>query len=218
MIKRLLRWFAVTTVFSVVLFALAGRLDIPLLWVYAAICYSVGVVGVLTVDPEVARERLRSGQKTADPVVLFLVRGVFLTHLVASVLDVGRLHWSDTVPLWLSVAGLVTMAAGLRITLAAVAANRFFVPAVRIQSERGHHVVDTGPYRHVRHPGYAGMVLVGPASGLALGSWLGFALGLAVATVFAFRTAREDAFLRENLAGYAEYAARTRYRLVPGLW
>lgn len=218
MIARLARWFIVTTVVTALLFGLVGRIDLPRLWAYAAICSAAGIVGVLTIDPEVAREKLRRGQKTADPVVLFLVRSLALAHVVAGAVDVGRLHWSDTVPLWLSVVGLVVMAAGFRITLAAGAANRFFVPAVRIQTERGHHVVDSGPYRHVRHPGYAGMILFGPASGFALGSWLAFGLGLAMALAFVYRAANEDRFLHENLEGYADYARRVRYRLIPRIW
>ena len=215
---RVLRWLAVTVVMSAVLVGLAGRWDLPRLWAYAALCYATGLIGVFTIDAEVTRERLRRGQKTADPLVLFLLRAFSMGHIVLGVLDIGRLHWSDSVPVGGSVVGLTMMAAAFRITLSAVAANRFFVPAVRIQKERGHRVVDTGLYRWVRHPGYAGMLLFGPGSGLALGSWLACVVGLAASAVFAFRAAREDGFLKANLEGYAEYATRTRYRLVPGLW
>lgn len=218
MTARLLRWLAVTVVASAVLAGLAGRWDLPRLWAYAAVCYAAGLSVVLVIDAEVTRERLRRGQKTADPVVLFLLRAFSIGNIVLGVLDIGRLHWSDTVPMGASVVGLAMVVAAFGITLSAVRTNRFFVPSVRIQEERGHHVVDTGPYRWVRHPGYAGMILFGPGSGLALGSWLGCAIGLGASAVFAFRAAREDLFLRANLAGYPEYATRTRYRLVPGLW
>lgn len=218
MTARLLRWLAITGVVSTLLVALAGRWDLPRLWAYAAVCYAAGLIGVLTIDAEVTRERLRRGQKTADPVVLFLVRAFSVGSIALGVLDIGRLRWSDSVPMGASVVGLAMVAAAFGITLSAVRANRFFVPAVRIQEERGHRLVDTGPYRWVRHPGYAGMILFGPGSGLALGSWLSSAIGLGASAVFAFRAAREDLFLKANLAGYPEYTTRTRYRLVPGLW
>ena len=96
--------------------------------------------------------------------------------------------------------------------------NRFFAPAVRIQSERGHETVTTGPYRFVRHPGYAGMLLAVVAESFVFGSLWALAPAAALAAVVTWRTAREDRMLRAQLHGYAEYAARVRYRLVPAVW
>ena len=96
--------------------------------------------------------------------------------------------------------------------------NRFFSAVVRIQRDRAHRVVDSGPYAIVRHPGYLGMVLGMPFSGLALGSFLSAAIGLALSALFVRRVRFEDAFLRCNLEGYAEYAGRVRHRLVPHVW
>jgi protein-S-isoprenylcysteine O-methyltransferase Ste14 len=110
------------------------------------------------------------------------------------------------------------MLASCVLILASMRANQFFSPVVRIQSERGHRVVASGPYASIRHPGYLGMVLALPLSGLALDSWLSAAIGVLYSGLIVRRVVFEDAFLRTNLDGYAEYAARVRYRLIPGAW
>jgi protein-S-isoprenylcysteine O-methyltransferase Ste14 len=106
----------------------------------------------------------------------------------------------------------------LPLVFSAMLANRFFSPVVRIQKERGHRVVDRGPYAVVRHPGYVGMITSIPFSALVLGSWIGFALAAAYSILIFRRVLFEDAFLRANLEGYAAYAERVRYRLVPRVW
>ena len=215
---RLARLLVVVVVMTASCLAVAGRADLWRMWAYLALCFAGGIAAMLMIDAEVIRQRLSKGHRTADPVVLILLRLLFLATLVVSLLDTGRFHWSDEVPAALSVAALVLVAAGLAIAFVAISVNRFFMPQIRIQAERGHRVIDVGPYARVRHPGYAGMLLVAPASGLALGSWAGFGAGLLNAVVFIVRAAVEDRFLHGNLAGYPEYAARVRHRLVPGLW
>ena len=96
--------------------------------------------------------------------------------------------------------------------------NRFFSAVVRVQEERGHRVIDSGPYSIVRHPGYAGLILVPPFSGLALGSWLAVGLGLVMSALVLRRVLFEDSFLRKNLDGYAAYTLRVPHRLVPRVW
>jgi protein-S-isoprenylcysteine O-methyltransferase Ste14 len=100
----------------------------------------------------------------------------------------------------------------------AMLSNRFFSAVVRIQRDRGHRVVDRGPYAHVRHPGYAGMMAVAPLSGLALGSWVSVGLALLYSALILRRVFFEDSFLRRNLEGYEAYTERVRYRLVPGIF
>jgi protein-S-isoprenylcysteine O-methyltransferase Ste14 len=90
---------------------------------------------------------------------------------------------------------------------------------VRIQSDRGHHVVTSGPYAFVRHPGYSAGILILAASGVALGSWLAAAFLIAITVPFLLhRVIREDRVLQTRLDGYAGYARRVRWRLVPGIW
>ncbi|HXG56734.1 MAG TPA: isoprenylcysteine carboxylmethyltransferase family protein, partial [Vicinamibacterales bacterium] len=93
-----------------------------------------------------------------------------------------------------------------------------FSSVVRIQEDRGHRLVDTGPYALIRHPGYAGMIPSIPLGALALGSWLAFVVALAYSLLILRRVRFEDGFLQRNLAGYEAYTHRVRYRLVPGVW
>lgn len=124
--------------------------------------------------------------------------------------------WS--VPLPLTAAALLAVGAGYGFGAWALVENRFFSGTVRIQVERGHFVVDSGPYRFVRHPGYAGGLLMFAAAPLVYGvAWTGVFAGL-ICGVLVLRTALEDRTLLEKLPGYREYAEKTRYRLVPGLW
>jgi protein-S-isoprenylcysteine O-methyltransferase Ste14 len=110
------------------------------------------------------------------------------------------------------------MAIGFGLFFRAMHENRFFSAVVRLQSDRGHRVVDSGPYSVVRHPGYAGMLVGMPCAGLALGSFISLALGVVLSLMIVRRASFEDAFLRQNLEGYVAYAARVRYRLLPGVW
>ena len=116
------------------------------------------------------------------------------------------------------VAAYVVLVVAYGLVLWAMWTNRFFSSVVRIQTDRGHHVVHDGPYRFVRHPGYVGAILLGLASAVALGSlWALIPAGLMAMAVIV-RTALEDATLKRELPGYAEYASRVRYRLLPGVW
>ena len=113
---------------------------------------------------------------------------------------------------------LIGYAAGMALSVYAMLNNRFFSPVVRIQHERGHTLVTSGPYRFVRHPGYVGAILASACGGVALGSWWSLVPLAPFAVLFLRRTAVEDRMLRADLDGYAGYAERVRYRLVPGLW
>jgi protein-S-isoprenylcysteine O-methyltransferase Ste14 len=100
----------------------------------------------------------------------------------------------------------------------AMRVNRFFSSAVRIQRERGQHVITDGPYRLVRHPGYTASLVVALTCGVALGSWLAASLCWLGVPMLLWRTVIEDRMLRRELSGYAEYAARVNWRLLPGVW
>jgi protein-S-isoprenylcysteine O-methyltransferase Ste14 len=129
-----------------------------------------------------------------------------------------RFGWSPLFPTWLNILGIVLIAFGYAIAVWALAENRFFSGVVRIQTERGHVVCDSGPYRIVRHPGYAGNILPLPGIVLALSSaWT--LIPVAVALIIAMiRTELEDRTLQEELPGYREYSQRVRYRLFPGIY
>jgi protein-S-isoprenylcysteine O-methyltransferase Ste14 len=216
--QRLGRWLAFTSLFVIAVLLVAGRIDLPFLNLYLAVSAALFLVATMFVDLDLLRERTRRGQQGADPKRLVLLRLSFLACLATALLDVGRFHWSDTVPGALQIGALLLAVGAMAWTFWALVVNRFFVPVIRIQPERGHRVVADGPYAWVRHPGYAGNVLSAPASVLAIGSWWALAPALLVSLLFVLRTAHEDRFLKERLAGYPEYAARVRYRLVPNLW
>jgi protein-S-isoprenylcysteine O-methyltransferase Ste14 len=108
--------------------------------------------------------------------------------------------------------------AGFAFVIHAMAFNPFFSPEIRIQEERGHRLIDTGPYAHVRHPGYAGMLASGAALPFAFGSWWAIVPAALYLFFVVRRVSVEDRFLRANLPGYPEYTARVPRRLIPGLW
>lgn len=115
-------------------------------------------------------------------------------------------------------AALAAIAIGYSIGAYALVENRFFSGVVRIQSDRGHHVVTSGPYGWVRHPGYAGALLTYLATPVFLEALTAFVPAVLLTVLLVIRTAKEDSMLREKLSGYEEYASRVRYRLVPGVW
>lgn len=214
----ILRWAATVVVYGAVLFALAGRLDLPWVWTYWAVGAAAAAGLALAIDPELAQERRRPGPGGVDRRRRFAFALAFVAHLAVAQLDAGEFHWSDSVPAWLRAAGLLGYAGGLALLVRAVAVNRFYSPVVRIQAERGHHLVTRGPYRFVRHPGYLAVTLLAPCSALALGSWWALVPALAVSLLVWQRVVIEDRFLHANLAGYAAYAGSVRYRLIPGIW
>lgn len=201
-----------------VLFAAAGRRDLPMFWAYLGIWAASAVIGPLVVDPSLIRERLRPGPGGKDYAQTLAFVPLGLAQFVTAGLDVGRFHWSDGVPRTIQVVGLIATASAFAVGLWAQAVNRFFSSVIRIQTERGHHVVTTGPYRFVRHPAYAVSPLLFVGTGLALGSWLAALIGLGLFLGVLRRTAEEDRTLRAELDGYAAYAAKVRYRLFPGVW
>jgi protein-S-isoprenylcysteine O-methyltransferase Ste14 len=203
---------------AVALFAPAGTFAIPAFWIYLAIYAVVFVASLTVLDPGLLRERMRPGGKR-PPFGLYFFTLVLFAHFVIAGLDRGRFHWSDNVPEWLQAAAMILLAAGYALVLWAMLVNRFFSSVVRIQSDRGQHVIRTGPYAVIRHPGYlAGFVII-LASGIALGSWLA-AVWLIVLSVpgLAYRAITEDRVLQAELPGYRDYAARVRWRVLPGIW
>lgn len=216
--SRLGRWLISVALFGALLFGLAGRRDLPMLWALWGVCAVLALAVILTIDQELAQERRRPGPGGVDRRRRLLFALLFVSTLALASLDVGRLHWSDTVPLGIQVTALGVAAGAMGVLVWAVAVNRFFSPVVRIQTERGHHLVDRGPYRWVRHPGYLGMFLALPASALALGSWWALMPAVANSLMVLRRLALEDRYLGEHLAGYGDYVKTVKYRLVPGVW
>ena len=201
---------------AVILFGAAGRIHIPIFWAYIGVLAAASVASLFLMDEDLARERMRPGGHR-PALRLYFIFLLCIAHWTIAGLD-RRFHWSDTVPLSLRIAALAVFAAGWAFCLWAIHVNRFFSSIVRIQRERGHQVVTAGPYRWVRHPGYAGAIPVLVASGIALCSWLATALGALGVPLLLWRTIIEDRTLRAQLPGYTEYAEQVRWRLLPGVW
>jgi protein-S-isoprenylcysteine O-methyltransferase Ste14 len=216
--KRLLRWLLVNVWVAAVVLALTGRAVDGWVWAYLLVFALTTLYALGGMSDDLARERFRPPERGADARPLLAIRLIALAHLVVGALDSARWHLTDSVPDSLRAIGLAGMALGFLLVFRAMRENRFFSPVVRIQSDRGHRVVSTGPYALVRHPGYAGMIPAVPMSGLALGSWLSVAIAIAYSILILRRVIFEDAFLRRSLEGYDAYAQTVRHRLVPGIW
>jgi len=194
-------------------------------WLYSLLFLGAAIGGRIWAEQRhpgltAERQNIESVQdaKAWDKVLapLMAVSVVFPLVIVAG-LD-HRYNWSPEFPSWLIVIGFVLISLGYAFAAWALAENRFFSSVVRIQTDRGHVVCDSGPYRFVRHPGYAGNIL--PLFGivLALGSvWTLIPAAVAL-IITVIRTVFEDKTLQEELPGYRDYARRVRYRLIPGLY
>ena len=213
--KRLLRWVGATILIgSGVL--LGGNASDPWLWAYVIAFAAVGLVAMISLDDDLVRERFSPPDPGADRLSLRWVRLVALAHVMIGILD-SRFGWTHVAPV-LRPVGLVGFMACFLLIVRAAQANRYFSSVVRIQSERGHQVVDKGPYATIRHPGYAAMLPLAQFSALALGSWLAFVAAFAYSALIFKRVRFEDGFLHERLQGYGAYASRVRYRLIPRVW
>jgi protein-S-isoprenylcysteine O-methyltransferase Ste14 len=224
LLKRLAQVLVAVAALAAMLFLSSWRLDWVMAWVYVG-AFAV-VLTAMTVyqelgNPALVEERSefkpREGVQTWDVILSAVVRVSLLASYVVAGLDV-RLGWKPEIPLAIQIAAFALGLLGAGLIVWAMAANRYAVVYARIQQERGHSVATTGPYRFVRHPFYVGAIIFSPTIPLALGSpWALIPGGLA-ALLFVAKTAAEDRMLRAGLPGYADYAQRTRYRLLPGVW
>ena len=129
-----------------------------------------------------------------------------------------RYSWSSGIEPVAQIVAMLAVIAGHALVVWATDVNAFFSQVVRIQTERGHTVIDNGPYRYVRHPAYAGAVLLVLGAPIMLGSWWALIPGVICAVLMIVRTALEDKTLQAELPGYVEFTHHTRYRLLPGVW
>jgi protein-S-isoprenylcysteine O-methyltransferase Ste14 len=203
------------------LFGAAGRIDWWPGWAFFGLYVVAGLGHWLVMrrhDPQllVRRQRMGEGTKGWDKVLVVpIVLAPALVALVAG-LD-ARFGWSQ-LPGWLfAPAALVTLLGFAAVTWAMMT-NTHFEGTVRIQTDRGHKVVDSGPYRLVRHPGYAAILPLYLTMPLMLGSWWGYAPAVVASLLLVVRTSLEDRTLQRELEGYANYASRVRSRLLPGIW
>lgn len=214
---RVGRWAASAAITVAAVRVLAGRWDVPWIWATVGVASALGLAVTLVIDPELVRERRRPGPGGFDRLTRTIVGACVGAEMVVAGLDVGRFHWSDGVPVAVRAAGVTLFALGFGLVGWAVAVNRFFSSIVRIQTERGHRLVTTGPYRFVRHPGYLGMLMAYPVLGVAMGSWWTLVPGAVCAAAVLRRLRVEDRYLLAHFPGYRDYAAAVKGRLIPGM-
>jgi protein-S-isoprenylcysteine O-methyltransferase Ste14 len=204
------------------LFLPAGRIDWWEAWalVIGFLCF-LTIYGVWAVrkDPGQLRERSKTGAnvKSWDNFILSLYTVLLLVLFPVCGLDAVRFHWSS-VPAAVELLGWLVLILAGALILWVVQTNTFASRKARIQDDRGQTVVSSGPYRIVRHPMYLGILFLFLGIPPALGSWFGMIPAALIAGLFIVRTGLEDRMLRMELAGYLDYARKTRFRLFPGIW
>lgn len=191
-------------------------------WVFLGICIvslSVNSFFMLRTNPETIAERGRPGETLRWDKIVGGLWGIllFLTVPLVAGLD-ARFVWTPGFNEAYNIVGAVMLASGLGLGGWAMISNAYFSTAVRIQTDRGHEVCRSGPYRYVRHPGYAGFVLQSLGTPILLGSWWALMPGIAAGVLMVMRASLEDRVLQAELKGYPEFVNKVRYRLVPGLW
>ncbi len=222
MLTRILQVLLLTLAWAGLGFLAAGTLDWPRGWIMLGaylVTFILNGMIMARFNPDlfVRRGESHPDAENFDKIFGYIFTAIMLAMPVVAGFDAVRFRWSSQpgYTLWL---GLFLHILGAAPILGAMAINPFLTTNVRIQAEAGHYVVDRGPYRLIRHPMYLGMILQYLAVPLGLGSsWTFIPVGLSVG-LLCWRLEAEDRTLKAKLPGYAEYAGRTRYRLIPGLW
>ncbi|MGA2409024.1 MAG: isoprenylcysteine carboxylmethyltransferase family protein [Candidatus Binataceae bacterium] len=212
-------------IFGGLLFAPAGTLKWWRAWVFLGVVVTASIITMATVfqdSEELLNERfkppIQSGQPLADRIILIAFVASFFLLIGFIPLDVFHWHLLGGPPAIIAALGLAVFLAGWWLIALALSANTFAAPVVRHQEERHQVVVERGAYRVVRHPMYAGGILIMAGMPLWLESWAATLFAILPITLMAIRIVFEEQFLRRKLQGYDNYAAHVRYRLIPFVW
>ena len=222
-VKLIVRLVITYAVFAAMIFVPAGTINWVAGWVFLGLMIVYATFSLTQLskhNPDVIEERkgiIKEDQKTWDKVFTVVITVVYLGWIIFLPIDAVRLKLS-LVPLWAQIIGGILMMAGFYLVHIVAMENAYLSRTVRIQDERGHQVIDTGPYAIVRHPMYVGVIVILPGMALLLGSGWGALVGVILALAFPLRIIGEERMLREELAGYVEYTERVRHRLIPGVW
>ena len=218
----LIKLFIGTFLFFIIIFISAGRIDYWQGILYVAIGLIMFILQntLLRIDPELLKERSKPGEDTKkwDKTILGLSFLVTISMYITAGLDSGRYHWSPDFHWSITLIGIILTISGQLLFLIAQKQNKFFSSTVRIQKDRGHIVCETGLYKIVRHPAYLGSIIQSLGFPLFFGSlWSIIPVCLSVILLIT-RTYLEDNTLQNELKGYPEYSAKTRYRIIPYIW
>jgi len=220
--KIVLRTIAGLGLFFAILFVPAGSVRWPQAWVFVSF-YLSAVAGFFVWtkkrDPGLLKERIspRKNVKAWDQKIIRIYSFFLVAMTVLAGLDAVRFRWSR-VTLGFNLVGFAGLVLAMWLAFWATSENTFASSVVRIQTDRGHRVCSTGPYAHVRHPMYVGVILSIICFPLALGSFFALIPAGIIVGLFILRTFLEDKALQEELPGYKEYAQKVRFKLIPGVW
>ncbi len=220
--QLILKTLGVSVFFFLTVFISAGRIDYWQGWLYVSLNILMTLMTVLASmgNTELMRERLKPGEgiKKWDKYLLSISVPVYLIMLIVSGLDSGRFHWSPTIHWSLYILAIILTLFGHSLFLIAKRQNKFFSTVVRIQTNRGHTVCDTGLYKIIRHPGYFGMIISTLGFPFLFGSLWSIIPVIFSVLVIVIRTYLEDKTLIIELTGYKEYTLKTPYKLIPKVW
>ena len=218
-------YLSLAIVFAIMLVALfwpAGTIDWRRGWLFFTLFVILTVLAMGWIkrdNPELiaVRQKFQAGTKGWDAIVAPLTVVLFFGILPMAALDDARFHWAPT-PDWVTLFGYAMFVGGFLGTSWAQRVNRHFEATVRIQTDRDHKVIDTGPYARIRHPGYAFGIVMSSGIALSLGSLYALIPVALCAVLLAGRTLAEEYELHKGLPGYTDYTTRVRYRWFPGVW
>lgn len=221
-IQLISKGLAVSLFFFIVLFICAGRINYWQGWLYVLMNLFMTLMTVLASmgNTELINERLKPGEGTKkwDKFLLSISALIYLIMISISGLDSGRFHWSPNLHWGLYIIAIILTLFGHSLFLIAKRQNKFFSSVVRIQTERGHTVCDTGLYKIIRHPGYFGMIISTLGFPFLLGSLWSIIPVILSISILVIRTYLEDKTLINELTGYQEYTRKTPYKLIPKIW
>ena len=209
--------------FMAFFFITAGTWNWPEAWILVIIQFAVSTamsIWLFKYNPELMKDRLAFMKKSAkkwDKVFMVSTIPLFLALLIIPGLDAVRYQWSS-VPLVVKIISFIVIAVGWYLIFRVMQENTYLSRVVEIQEDKGHETITTGPYKYVRHPMYVAAIAIMLAIPLALGSVYGVIPGVLLAVAFIIRTSLEDKTLYQELPGYEEYAQKTKYRIIPGIW
>lgn len=218
----LVKGFLALLIMLALLFSIAGRINYWQGWMFGIVNFFI-VLALFLKFPdisEIMKERTKPGTETKwwDKLFWAFFGPMNLAILITASLDAGRFHWSRSIPLFIYPLGYIFYLLSSSLHFWAIRANRFYTSTVSIQHENGQEVIQSGPYRFIRHPGYLGIAVMVVSIAVALGSLWAIIPAACVVVLLVLRTVLEDSALQQELPGYQAYSKKVRYRLVPKIW
>jgi protein-S-isoprenylcysteine O-methyltransferase Ste14 len=217
--RRLIQVFLTLIIQGLILFLAAGTLSWKWAWIFLLLCVAILTINLFVIPPELIEERgrLKKDAKKWDMVLTSINIIPTILLYVCSGLDY-RFKWTGNINIIINILGLVLSFSSSMLFTWSMISNKFFSTLVRLQTDRQHTVATGGPYKFVRHPGYVGYIIMSIATPIALGTLWGLVFSGITGLLLIVRTALEDNTLKKELAGYAEYTEKVKYRLVPLIW